>query len=110
MDWFISFILITIAVFYIIRVAGRYLLRRWIERKQREFSQQFGGDGGYTYKQYTWGRPKGQRGTSASDRTRKQEGEVRIENLNPTRKKVSRDVGEYVEYEEVEVEYDETSK
>lgn len=106
MGWLITIILI-IAAFYFFKWLGKLLLFRWIERKQREFARQFGENGGgYTFKQYSWG---GQ-GQKARNKERKPEGEVRIENVHPSPKRVNRNVGDYVEYEEIEVEYEETSK
>lgn len=94
---FLSFILSVALGFYLLGIIGRWLLRSWIRRKQREFAEQFGGRGGYTYD------PNGNRDTG-------REGEVRVQKNGGSAKKVSRDVGEYVEYEEYEAEYKEEKK
>lgn len=101
MEGFISFIFFTIVGFYALGLIGRLLLKYWVRKKQREFSQQFGqgaNPGGF-YKQYTWGA----RQAPGNDRQQKpKEGEVKIEQTASTKpKKVSKEVGDYVDYEEI---------
>lgn len=100
MEAILTVIFVIIASFYLLGLAGRILLRYWIRKKQREFAENFGeGQGGFTFKQYTWGgRPAGSR-SQRSART----GEVRVEETRRVEKRVNNKVGEYVEYEEVEV-------
>ncbi len=91
---FLSFIFITIMVFYLLGWVGKILLRWWLVRKQREFADQFGQDQGSAY--------AGDRRQDGADDARKKEGEVRVEQAQATSKKVNRNVGDYVEYEEVQ--------
>lgn len=103
MDWLISFILISLIVYYVLRWLAPKLLGLWLLRKQRQFADQFGQGKGFTY---TWGGPKQNAGGTKSE-NRKKEGEVRIERTQTAQKKVNRNVGDYVEYEEVtETEYE----
>ena len=78
MDSVLSFIFFLIVGFYLAGLLGRLLLRRWIIRKQKEFEQ--------------GGNPKP-----------KPEGKVTVEQTRMTQKRVSGDVGDYVEYEEIKV-------
>lgn len=86
MEGFLTFILILVLSFYLVGWLGRVLLRRWIMRKQEEMAGRFT-EGGYQ---------TGQR----SGRKSRREGEVTIQTKNTPAKKVNREVGEYVEYEE----------
>lgn len=90
-DFFIVIIFI-ILFFYLATAVGRLVLRNWLNRKQKEFEQMMGGSGagGNT-------RRGGQRST-------KPEGEVTVERTVHVEKKVNRGIGDYVEYEEVEIE------
>lgn len=101
MEGFITFIFITIVGFYALGLIGRLLLKYWVRKKQREFSQQFGQNpnaGGF-YKQYTWGASRAS-GNDTQQKTK--EGEVKIEQTASAKpKKVSKDVGDYVDYEEI---------
>ncbi|MCC8089548.1 MAG: DUF4834 family protein [Rikenellaceae bacterium] len=93
---FLEIILIIVAVFYLTGILGRYLLRRFIARKQKEFEERFGqGQGGY-YKQYTWGSGNKTRNETA------EEGEIKITATGKTTKKINSQVGDYVEYTEIE--------
>ena len=78
MDSVLSFIFFLIVGFYLAGLLGRLLLRRWIIRKQKEFEQ----GGNPFFRTYTWGGG----------------GHSRM-----TQKRVSGDVGDYVEYEEIKV-------
>lgn len=90
MESFLTFILIVVLAFYLIGWLGRILLRRWIARKQQEMAGRFTGNAGY-----------GSRGEGSKAR---KEGEVTIQSKGSADKKVGRNVGDYVEYEEVEEE------
>lgn len=94
MGSFLSFILITIFVIWLIGLVGRLLLRAWIVKKQRQFAEQFGPDA--QYKQNGWTRAAG--GSFRGDTP--DEGEVRVRQTMPVEKKVSKVVGDYVEFEE----------
>ena len=94
--WFIEFILLTIIVLYLLGWIGKKLLVWWLTRKQRQFTDQFGQRGGFTY---SWSSKYGT-GTRTKN-TQNKEGEVHIKQTQTTQKKVSRTVGDYVEYEEV---------
>ncbi len=102
MEAMLTFILGTILFFYLAGIVGRWALARWVQKKQREFEQQ-GGNGPYS-RVYTWG-SRGQ-----GNRARKPEGEVSIQRTQAAEKRVSKNIGDYVEYEEVEVEATETTE
>lgn len=92
---FLKVIFFIIVGFYLFGLIGRLLLRHWVMKKQKEF-QQNGNAGGYTFKQYTWG--------TGADRTSQRatrEGEIKVEKTAGTHKKVSKQVGDYVDYEEI---------
>lgn len=101
MEAFFSFIFFTIVGFYVLGLIGKLLLRYWIRKKQREFSQNFGqgaSQGGSTFRQYTWG--NGANNPRSSEKPR--EGEVKIEQTASAKpKKVNKNVGDYVDYEEI---------
>lgn len=78
-----EFILITILTIWLVGLLGRWLLQRWVLRKQREFAEQFGG------------------GTGQARRNSRPEGDVSVQQTAPIHKKVNRSVGDYVEFEEV---------
>lgn len=88
MDKFLSFIFYTIITLWLLGLLGRWLMRRWLRKKQREFSEQFGGGAQY------------QRNRS-SRRQNGREGDVRVQQTARIEKKVSGNVGEYVDFEEV---------
>ena len=92
MEKFFEFIIITILVIWALGFFGRLLLRYWLKKKQKEFAQQFGqAAGGFSQ-------------TGARSRKQaKREGEVSVEQTLRVEKKVNKGVGEYVEFEEVEV-------
>lgn len=87
MEGFITFLFITALVIYLIRLAVPALLRWWIAKKQREFAGQFGTGGQ-------------QSGSYSSTRRKAREGEISVQQTVPSKKKVSKDVGDYVEFEE----------
>ena len=104
MEAFFTFLLFTFVGLWLLGVIGRWLLRGWIARKQREFQQQFGGDpasednrrGGFRgfYSPV---------GNTAQQRKRGKEGEVTVtQNTRRSQYEVGKGVGEYVEFEEVE--------
>lgn len=104
MEAFFTFLLFTFVGLWLLGVIGRWLLRGWIARKQREFQQQFGGDpasednrrGGFRdfYSPF---------GNTAHQRKRGKEGEVTVtQNTRRSQYEVGKGVGEYVEFEEVE--------
>jgi len=79
-----------IAGFYLAGLLGRLLLGHWIRKKQREF-----GEGGFS-RTYTWS--TGRRDASE----RKTEGDVTVSRTQASpEKKINRDVGDYVDYEEI---------
>lgn len=104
MEAFFTFLLFTFVGLWLLGVIGRWLLRGWIARKQREFQQQFGGDpasednrrGGFRgfYSPF---------GNTSHQRKRGKEGEVTVtQNTRRSQYEVGKGVGEYVEFEEVE--------
>lgn len=95
MDTLFTIILVTVLLFYLLRLVGRWALRYFIAKKQREFSERFSGNyGGGEYR-------RGQQGAQESEKKRK-EGEVTVHHTERVEKKVSSSVGDYVDFEEVE--------
>lgn len=93
MDGVISFILFLIIGFYLAGLIGRLLLRRWIIRRQKEFEQNGGNP---FFRTYTWGAGAHQQ------QSRQREGDVTVQQTaQSAEKKISREVGDYVDYEEV---------
>lgn len=106
METFLTVILFIFAGFWLLGVVGRWTLKWWIAKKQREFQQQFGGDAAS-------GNPSGNKGffrgfyahfgENGGTRKRKRDGEVTVtETTRRSEYQVGKGVGEYVEYEEVE--------
>lgn len=104
MEAFLTFLLFMFVGLWLAGLIGRWLLHRWIARKQREFQQQFGGEP-------TSGRGRGSGfrgfsspfGNAPHQRKRGKEGEVTVtQTTRHSEYEVSKGVGEYVEYEEVE--------
>lgn len=93
MDGILSFILFLIIGFYVAGLIGRVLLRRWIMRKQKEFEQ----GGNPFFRAYTWSSGSQTR----NDSQPKPEGKVTVEQTRVTEKRVSGEVGDYVDYEEI---------
>ncbi len=83
MEAFLSFIFWCILIFYVAGIAGRWLLRRWLRNKARQFEQAAAGN------------------HAVPGEGRRREGEVTVERIDPRQKHVNSKVGEYVEYEEV---------
>lgn len=90
MEFILSFIVVTILVFYLIGVLGRALLGYWIRKKQKEFAQ---GGGNPFFQWRTSGAPRPKAG--------RPEGEITVEQTRVSQRKVKGGVGDYVEYEEV---------
>lgn len=88
--------------FYLFGVLGRYLFRSWLRRQQRKFER---GEGP-TFRTYTWG-TRGGAARQAHPETKK-EGEVTYSRVSRTERKISSDVGDYVEFEEVRITETET--
>lgn len=104
METFLTVILFIFVGFWLLGIFGRWTLRWWIARKQREFQQQFGGDGKTAGGAFGNGSFRGfYANFGGSGRKKKKEGEVTV--TRTTRRseyQVGKGVGEYVEYEEVE--------
>lgn len=108
METFLTVILFIFAGFWLLGIIGRWMLRWWIAKKQREFQQQFGGDGTASGGAFGNGAFRGfythfgGAGTTAG-RKKKKEGEVTVTRTERCSEyQVGKGVGEYVEYEEVE--------
>lgn len=98
MEVLLTIILVAVGIFYLLGFIGRMVLRYWVRRKQREFSEQFGGSpfgqaGGF-----------GQQSSRQRQQKKKPEGEVSVQQTRKVEKRVSKDVGDYVDYEDVEIE------
>ncbi len=107
METFLTVILFIFVGFWLLGQIGRWTLRWWIARKQKEFQQQFGGDGKATGGTFGNGAFRGfytQFGNNGGNNARKKrEGEVTVtHNTRQSEYQVGKSVGEYVEYEEVE--------
>lgn len=89
MEFVLTFIVVTVLVFYLFGALGRALLGYWIRKKQQEFAQ--GNGPFFQWRNGTTGRPKPQR----------PEGEIVVEQTRVTQPKVKGGVGDYVDYEEV---------
>lgn len=76
-------------------LVGLLVIRYRIRRLQRRMEQE-AGQGGAAYRTYTWGFGQERRKENRRD------GDVTVERTATPRKKVSREVGEYVDYEDVE--------
>lgn len=87
---FFTIVLIVLGVLWLLRRLLPYLLMGFIARKQRQFTEQFGG--GYSSKGG---------GASQASKDQRAEGEVKVE-INPETQKEgkSKTIGEYVEFEE----------
>ena len=98
MEGFLTFIFFAVVTIYILGLLGRLLLGNWIRRKQQEFAQRFGDQGGgYSSRTYSWG---GNSGDNARGRAQR-EGEVRVQRPANQTRKIRKDVGEYVDFEEI---------
>ncbi len=95
MEAFLSFLFFVIVGFYVVGAVSRWLLRRWIGRKQQEFAERFGGGQGGGFRGYSWN-------SGARTRSSSREGEVTVQQTAQTpKKRVSGTVGDYVEFEEI---------
>ncbi len=94
MGTLLKFIFIFVAVVYVLGLIGRLLLGRWVKKAQRDFQQNPQGGGGF-YRQYTFGGNRQQQQRPAK------EGEIKITDAPAKEKKVSREIGEYVDFEEM---------
>lgn len=92
MENFLSILFFVVAGFYLLGWIGRMLLRWFILSQARKMEQ-----GGATFRGFTWSS-----GGSSNHKTEKKEGEVRVERKVQVEKKVNKQVGEYVDYEEVD--------
>lgn len=91
MEFILSFIVIAVLTFYLIGFLGRAFLSYWIRKKQQEFSQ---GEGAGPF--FQW-----RTGSTTRPKPKRPEGEVTVENKHATQPKVNRNVGDYVEYEDL---------
>ena len=77
---------------YLMGLVGRLALGYWIRKKQREFAES-GQAGGFS-RTYTWGGRKASRSRA--------EGDVTVQRTQASpRKKINKNVGDYVDYEEI---------
>lgn len=89
---------IVVLSFWLFGLIIRWLLRRWIAKKQREFSERFGGG------QFGGTGSASRSGTGSARRNNNnKEGEISVHQTAPVEKKVSKAVGDYVEFEEIEI-------
>lgn len=102
---FLTIILFIFLGFWLLGLVGRWSLRWWLAKKQREFQEQFGGG----QQTGTAGEHGGWRGfytnfggKNAAGRKKKREGEVTVtRTVRQSEYQVRKGVGDYVEYEEV---------
>ncbi len=85
MGAFFSFLLSTVIIVYLIGLVGRLVLRWWVQRKMR----QMGADGS-AYAGTGRRQPKSKEGT------------VKVTQVTRESRVVNKNLGEYVEYEEVD--------
>ncbi len=91
---FILTILIIVALFWVLRLLAPYILLALVRRQQKRWAngQQGGG--------FNAGSPFGGAYTNnSSESDKRKEGEIRVEK-NATSKQHSRNIGEYVDFEE----------
>ncbi len=88
MEALLTFLFFLIAGFYLMSLLGRVFFSHWIRKKQREFTE---GKGDF-FRTYTWGR---------SERPKQTEGDITVSATRQTEKKINKNVGEYVDFEEV---------
>ena len=80
----LEFILSLLIIFWLVGAIGKFLFRRWLRSKQRQFGQTFN-----YQKQY-------------QENYKRQEGDVTIEGTPAnSNKRVNDNVGEYVDFEDV---------
>ena len=88
---FLTFIFLAIFGIWLLGIVGRFVLRTWLRNKQRQFEQQFGGGAA------------GGRSAGSRRRDNRREGDVSVQQTTHVEKKVNKSVGDYVEFEEVEI-------
>lgn len=89
MEALLTFLFFLIAGFYLISLLGRVFFSHWIRKKQRQFSE----GKGDSFRAYTWGQ---------TDRSSKRsEGDITVSTTRQTEKKINKNVGDYVDFEEV---------
>ncbi|MFI3330703.1 MAG: DUF4834 family protein [Rikenellaceae bacterium] len=81
--------------FYILGLLGRLWLRWFIAKKQKEFAQ------GKQSKGFYYSTSFGGKNNNNNKTNTKKPGEINIEQIKTTEKKVNTKVGDYVDYEEV---------
>lgn len=107
----LSVILFIVLGFWLLGVIGRFLLRYWLTKKQRQMEEQmrngtaggaqfrgfgnFGGFGGFS----SFGGASAQQ-TPGAD-AKKHEGEVTVEKLETDEPSINKKIGDYVDFEEV---------
>lgn len=108
METFLTVILFIFVGFWLLGQIGRWMLRWWIARKQKEFQQQFGANGNATSGTFGNGAFRGfytQFGNTNGNKVKKKrEGEVTVTRTSRhSEYHVGKSVGEYVEYEEIKI-------
>lgn len=98
MEGFLTFILLSVLIFYLLGMVGRWALLHWVRKKQREFEN---GNGSTYSRTYSWGSARA-RDRESGGRSARPEGEVSIQQTHASEKKVNKNIGDYVEYEEVD--------
>ena len=106
METFLTVILFIFVGFWLLGLVGRWMLRWWIAKKQREFQQQFGGDGTSASGSFGNGSFRGFYanfgGNPGPKAKRRKDGEVTVTHTTVRSEyQVNKGVGEYVEYEEI---------
>lgn len=102
MDRILGVILSIFIGFWLLGIVGRVLLKYWIVKKQRQMEQQMR-DGGFSGGfQGFGGFYNGRAQSSAKQKsTSKPEGEITVEQREAHNKVVNKNIGEYVDYEEI---------
>lgn len=90
---FLTVLFYIVLTIWILGLLGKLAFRYIIYRAQKNMQQ---GGGGAFYRSYTWG------GTREQKQEATKEGEVKIKTPPVDQsKKISKDVGDYVDYEEI---------
>ena len=79
----LEFVLSLLIIFWLVGAIGKFLFRRWLRSKQRQFEEKFN-----YQKQY-------------QEDYRRQEGDVTINGAPNMNKRINDNVGEYVDFEDV---------
>ncbi|MFI3314356.1 MAG: DUF4834 family protein [Rikenellaceae bacterium] len=95
MEQFLGYILGTIIFFYLLGNIGKFLLKLFIARKMKQFSNGNNRGGSFFSGGFNTQRE------SAPNNDKHKEGEVFISVNSPSQKKIKDKVGEYVDFEEV---------